>query len=134
MVAARNAAASNDFPNEVCRKFQRCANEPLPQQCRSVRRWTPQVSTMRAAAANDRRRMKCRNRVPQKNRQKKPPGKDWHLGVGSLGSRERVWKLSRSPCLSGVTGHVRLPMRSGAARRTAIARPIIGPRFNRLSI
>jgi hypothetical protein len=73
------AAGFNDVPNDGCRKKRR-----------SGQRWLPQGSTKCAAAANDRRRKKCRHRVSQKNRPKNSPGKDRLLGVGSLGSRRVV--------------------------------------------
>jgi hypothetical protein len=80
MVAARNAATSNDFPNEVCRKFQRRTPQETPQQSTTgptkVAARFNDAWRSHAAAANDRRRRKCRNRAPQKNRPQSSPGKD----------------------------------------------------------
>jgi hypothetical protein len=89
-VAAKVAAASNDFTNDVCRKFQRRMPQETPQRPTMDAARFHDVCRSRAAAANDRRRRKCRNRVPQKNRPKNSPGKDRLLGVGSLGSRRVV--------------------------------------------
>jgi hypothetical protein len=64
----------NDAPTTVAAKFQRWLPQETPQHPtmgrRTAQRCLPQASTKfcrkNAAAANDRRRRKCRNRVPQK--------------------------------------------------------------------
>jgi len=92
------------------------------------------VCRSRAAAANDCRRRKYRHRVPQKQpppklTRKRPAFRGWF--TWQSGARRKTFTLVVLP---GVAGRVRLLLRSSAARRTAIARPMIGPRFNRLSI
>jgi hypothetical protein len=105
------AATTNDFTNDVCRKFQRRMPQETPQRPTMDAARFNDVCRSHAAAANDRRRRKCRrlprclpqecrSRVPQKNRPKNSPGKDRHLGVGSLGS-QRVVENFHACCAVG---------------------------------
>jgi len=76
MVAARNAAASDDGTPHGSTMFAAGFDEVLPQECRSRQRPPPQEMPQ--------------PRPTEKNRPQNSPEKDRLLGVGSLGSRRVV--------------------------------------------
>jgi hypothetical protein len=136
-VLAVGQRRANDRCRKRCRSVQRFYQRRLPQASTMFQRRMPQETPQRptmdaarfndacrrnAAAANDRRRRNAATVSHRKTAPKTHPEKTAFRGWFTWQSEARC-ELCRRVVLPGVTGRVRLPLRSGAARRTAIASP-----------